>query len=249
MPKGVRVIHKTDSFNEEQTTLFQQYLEELMRHRPVQYVLAEAWFGGLSFYVDENVLIPRPETEELVDWVLKDLELPLAPHFTVLDIGTGSGCIPVSIGKKQKSIRLLACDISPTALAIARKNSMENEVAVDFFSCDIRDISSWDQFPGLNLLVSNPPYIPERQRARMDPHVKNYEPELALFVPDRDPLLYYIVIGQFAKKKLVVGGKIFLELHHDFARNIVQWYRENGFIVELRKDLSGNNRMIRASLK
>ena len=247
--RSERLIHKQHGLTETQTILFRQYLDELRKHRPVQYVLGEAWFAGLRFYVDENVLIPRPETEELVDWVLTDLHsFPLSPGFKALDIGTGSGCIPVSIGKKTKDIHLMACDISTAALDIARKNSLDNQVAVDFFQCDIREASSWEKMPGLNLIISNPPYIPEKQRAQMDQHVKNYEPGLALFVPDKDPLLFYKVIGNFAKKKLLAGGKLFMELHHDFAGETGKWFKENSFSTELRRDLSGKNRMIRAQL-
>ena len=245
MDRSLRVIHKTDPVNETGIMLFQQYMKELMEHRPVQYVLAEAWFAGLKFYVDEKVLIPRPETEELVDWVLVDTPSP-ASDFKALDIGTGSGCIPVSIGKKLPGIQMMACDISPDALEIARKNSMDNRVQVNFFLCDIRDPASWENMPSQDLIVSNPPYIPEKQKDLLDNLVKNFEPALALFVPDDDPIIFYKLIGRFAQKKLLPDGKLFLEIHHDFAKEIVLWYQQNGFSVELRKDLSGKNRMIRA---
>jgi release factor glutamine methyltransferase len=246
MTRSLRLIQRQDELTPSQVLLFQQYLAELMQHRPVQYVLGEAWFAGLRFYVDENVLIPRPETEELVEWILVDLQMPMPPDFRALDIGTGTGCIPISLGKKQKYIQLMACDISPAALDIARKNSITNQVEVAFFLCDIRDAESREKMPALNLIMSNPPYIPEKQKAQLDKHVKLFEPELALFVPNNDPIVFYKLIGQLAKKKLFAGGKLFLELHQDFAREIVHWYRENGFSTELRKDLSGKNRMLRA---
>jgi release factor glutamine methyltransferase len=248
MSKSLRVIHKKEALDENGSGLFRKYGEELQQHRPVQYVLGEAWFAGLRFYVDENVLIPRPETEELLDWVVADLGTPAASGFRILDIGTGSGCIPVSLGKRIPGIQLLACDIDGAALEVARKNSVENQVPVDFIQCDMLDESSWNQIPGINLIISNPPYIPEKQKALLDPHVRLFEPGLALFVPDGDPLLFYKMIGEFAKKKLLRGGKIFLEIHHDFSAQIFLWYRENGFIAELRKDLSGKNRMLRVQI-
>ncbi len=246
MSRTARLIHKHDKFEAPQLHLFQQWLAELSEHRPLQYVLGEAWFEGLRFYVDENVLIPRPETEELVDWVLADLQSFPAPDLRALDIGTGSGCMAISIAKKRKELQLMACDISPDALAIARKNAVANNVEVEFFLCDIRDVSSWGEMPGLHLVISNPPYIPESQKATLDKHVRLFEPELALFVPDEDPILFYKLIGQFARKKLLEGGRLFLELHHDFAWEIMHWFNENGFSSELRKDVSGKSRMLKA---
>jgi release factor glutamine methyltransferase len=246
MSKSLRVLHKRDILPAGQEKLFRQYLEGLLQHRPVQYVLEEAWFAGLRFYVNEQVLIPRPETEELLNWVLETLPAALPPDFSLLDIGTGSGCIPVAIGKKRSDVRLLACDISQAALDIAQKNSRDNSVAVHFFQCDIRDSDSWEGIPPVNCIVSNPPYIPEKQKAQLDPHVRLYEPGLALFVPDQDPLLFYKLIGRFAKRKLLPAGKIFLELHHDFSGAVLDWYRGNGFRTRLRKDLPGKNRMLLA---
>ncbi len=246
MSRTARLIHKHDEFEPSQLHLFQHWLAELSDHRPLQYVLGEAWFAGLRFYVDEHVLIPRPETEELVEWVLADLQSVPAQDLRALDIGTGSGCMAISIAKGRKELEFMACDISAEALAIARKNAVANDVEVEFFLCDIRDVSSWGKIPGFNLVISNPPYIPENQRATLDKHVRLFEPELALFVPDEDPILFYKLLGQFARKKLLAGGRLFLELHHDFAREIMNWFSENGFSSELRKDVSGKNRMLRA---
>jgi len=244
--KSLRVIHKLNEVPEEQEILFRKWFEELMLNRPVQYVLGEAWFSGLRFYVDERVLIPRPETEELVAWVLEDLESLLTEDFKILDIGTGTGCIPVSIGKKRKDLRLLACDFSIPALEVARKNSQDNQVPIEFIYADMLSNSSWDLIPAINMIISNPPYIPGQQRAVLDKHVRNFEPAIALFVPDEDPIVFYKQIGLLAKKKLIGGGKVFLETHHDYSKAVLTWYQENGFTVELRKDLSGKNRMIRA---
>jgi release factor glutamine methyltransferase len=245
MPKSLRVLHKTDVFTIKQEELFQQWLAELLKHRPVQYVLGEAWFGPFPFYVDENVLIPRPETEELADWLLKD-NTDSGPGITLLDIGTGSGCIPVYIKKKRKDFIVMALDISEAALDIAKKNSQVNDTEIEFFLGDIRDAVQWEKLTPVDLIISNPPYVPEKQKGVLDNHVKNFEPALALFVPDEDPILFYKIIGDFAIQKLRPGGALFLEIHHDYAKDIQEWYGRKGFLFELKKDLSGNNRMIKA---
>jgi release factor glutamine methyltransferase len=245
MPKGLRLLQRTDLFTARQEELLRSYIRELTNHRPVQYVLNEAWFGALPFYVDENVLIPRPETEELVEWLLKENTLR-GPGTIVIDIGTGSGCIPVYIKKKRNDFNVLGFDISEAALNIANKNADKLEVYIHFFQCDIRDQYQWRDIPAMDIIVSNPPYIPERQKQNLEKHVRDFEPELALFVPNDDPIIYYKLIGQLALKKLKSGGAVFLEIHHDYANDIMDWYEKNGFFLELRKDLSGNNRMIKA---
>ena len=245
MPKTLRLLQKTDLLSEKQEILFRSYKEELVNHRPVQYVLKEAWFGNMPFYVDENVLIPRPETEELVDWLLKDNSLR-GPGTIVMDIGTGSGCIPVYIKKKRKDFNVMGLDVSEAALEIAKKNADKQDVQIHFFLCDIRDQNQWGKIPAMHLIISNPPYIPEKQKQILEKHVRDFEPGLALFVPDDDPIVFYKLIGHLALQKLMPGGALFLEIHHDYAKDIMDWYEKNGFLLELRKDFSGNNRMIKA---
>jgi release factor glutamine methyltransferase len=244
-PKGLRLIHKSDVLTPEQEVVFNQYLEDLQKQRPVQYVLGEAWFGNLAFYVNEQVLIPRPETEELADWLLND-KVSARPGLSVMDIGTGSGCIAVYLKKKRLDLHVMASDISEAALDIAKKNGKTHNVEINFFLNDIRDNRQWSKLPETDLMVSNPPYIPEKQKNSLDRHVKDFEPALALFVPNEDPIVFYKVIGAFAKTKLKPGGAIFLEIHHDYAREIMDWYTKNEFAIELKKDFSGNNRMIMA---
>jgi release factor glutamine methyltransferase len=244
MPKSLRLLHKTQALTGRQEELLKTFLDELMRNRPVQYVLGEAWFGSLPFFVDENVLIPRPETEELADWLLKD-SLTRGSDESVLDIGTGSGCIPVYLKKKRNNMRVMALDISEAALEIAKKNSRVHEAAVDFFLCDILDPVQREVLPAVDLIISNPPYIPEKQKAFLDKHVKDFEPGLALFVPDEDPVLFYKIIGDLAKKKMNPGGALYLEIHHDYAKEIMKWFKKNDFTLELRQDFSGNNRLIK----
>ncbi len=245
MPKNLRIIHKKDLMAAPQEELFQFYLAELVNHRPVQYVLGEAWFGTMPFYVDEAVLIPRPETEELTDWLLKDISV-FESGPTVIDIGTGSGCIAVYLKKKRKDLKIRALDVSEAALLIAKKNSELLDADLEFILCDILDQSQWTKIDAADVIISNPPYIPENQKLLLEKHVKDFEPELALFVPDADPIIFYKTIGFFAKQKLKPGGMVFLEIHHDYARDIVTWFRNKGFTLELRKDFSGNNRMIKA---
>jgi len=245
MPKSQRVLHKADLLAVQQQEKFEYYLQELMKFRPVQYVLEEAWFGSLLFFVDENVLIPRPETEELTDWLLND-STGREQILSVLDIGTGSGCIPVYIKKKRKDFRVMALDISEGALNIAKKNSRLHDADVDFILMDIRDPDQWRTLPYQDLIISNPPYIPEKQKPSMDKHVKDFEPGVALFVPDEDPIMFYKIIGSFGLQRLKPAGFIFLEIHHDYADQIVDWYGKNGYAFELKKDFSGKSRMIKA---
>jgi release factor glutamine methyltransferase len=245
MPKSLRILNKTGSFSLNQEELFQYYLSELMKFRPVQYVMGEAWFGPFPFFVDENVLIPRPETEELTEWLIQDTTLKESGT-SVLDIGTGSGCIAVYIKKKRKDFKVAGLDISSAALEIARKNSQLNEADVDFILCDIMDTKQWSSLTSTDIIISNPPYIPLKQKEFLDKHVRDSEPSLALFAPDEDPILFYKIIGDIAKQKLLPGGVIFLEIHHDFSKEIMDWYEKNGFSLELKKDFSGKNRMIKA---
>jgi release factor glutamine methyltransferase len=253
MPKGMRLSHKEDILIPGKEEQYRKYLSELLGSRPVQYVLGEAWFGNLSFYVDENVLIPRPETEELVEWLLSDNpavagKTDSGVPVSVLDIGTGSGCIGVYIKKKRADFELIALDVSETALDIAKKNAQIHGVDISYALCDIRNNKQWEKIPATDLIISNPPYIPEKQKQALDKHVRDFEPGLALFVPDDDPILFYHLIADIAKEKLKPGGKLYLEIHHDFAGEIRDWYDRNGFSVELKKDFSGNNRMIKAQL-
>jgi release factor glutamine methyltransferase len=247
LSRGLRMLHKSDLFSMRQEDLFRLYVSELVQNRPVQYVLGEAWFAAMPFYVDENVLIPRPETEELAEWLLDDLKAE-QNNLSVLDIGTGSGAIPVYIKKKKPGFSVSALDISEKALGVAQKNSRIHNTDIDFILCDIRDRGQWSLLPPADIIISNPPYIPEKQKANLEKHVRNYEPGLALFVPDEDPILFYKIICEFALGKLNPRGALFLEIHHDYASLIHDWYHKQGYTVELKKDFSGNNRMIKAFL-
>lgn len=219
------------------------YCRQLSEHRPVQYVLGECWFFGMKMYVDERVLIPRPETEELVDWIIKEVQ----PNCTsVLDVGTGSGCIAIALKKHLPDVQVFACDISNGALEVARKNVVSNNVEIDLIQADFLDVHSWKTLPQCDLIVSNPPYIPFTEKPTMSKHVTSYEPSQALFVDTEDPLKFYRMILEFGRRKLNKGGSIYAETHESFAEEVAKLYQSSGEgEVELRRDMQGKNRMIR----
>ena len=272
MRKIDRIMHKQSPLQPEQLTQMQQYTQELLAHKPVQYVLHEAWFYGMAFYVDENVLIPRPETEELVAWVLEEVGsrkyeggntkpeiggprnegssyiVPLTSYPGILDIGTGSGCIPISLKKKLPQANVYACDVSEQALAVAAKNAATLQTPVQFLQADFLNTGTWPGLPAGDIIVSNPPYIPHHNESSMLQNVLAYEPHLALFVPNEDPLVFYEAIARFAKEKLRAGGSIFVEIHEDQGAQTKALFELNGFVAEVKKDFQGKDRMVRAQL-
>jgi release factor glutamine methyltransferase len=218
------------------------YRSELLAHRPVQYVLHESWFDGLRFYVDENVLIPRPETEELVQWAAETIP----PSGPLLDVGTGSGCIAITLARRLPTLPIHACDISTGALHIASRNADYLGAHITFHHLDFLDRQTWVNLPGVQWLVSNPPYIPLGERFAMAPHVVDAEPALALFVPDTDPLIFYQAIAEYSSRYLQSGGAVFVEIHEGMAGPVAEMLRTHGAAdVEIRKDLSGKDRMIK----
>lgn len=226
---------------------------QLLDNMPVQYVLGEAWFYHLKFKVNKDVLIPRPETEELVTWIMEDIkkENTLSTENRVhslkaLDIGTGSGCIAIALKKNIPEIEMIAIDKSNEALQIAKKNAVLNQANVSFQEADMTNEKLISLLPDLDIIVSNPPYVPVREKKDMQPQVALYEPSQALFVPDEDPLLFYKAIFKIAAKKLVNHGKIYFEIHQDYGKEILILMNQHGFEkVTLRKDLAGNERMVK----
>jgi len=219
-------------------------VERLKLNEPIQYVLGQTEFYGLPFITDKRALIPRPETEELVDWVLQTCPSAVS----LLDIGTGGGCIAVTLAQKLKKSRVYAFDISLDALNLAHENADLNYVFVHFYHCNILKISGFDQ--KFDVIVSNPPYVTHSQKAEMKPNVLEYEPSMALFVQDENPLLFYEHIINFAKKQLNPNGALFFEINHLYGKEIVKLLKLNNFKnIELKKDLSGKNRMIRAEIE
>lgn len=259
-----RLLNKDVLLSPVQTDIFHQYIFGLSKHQPVQYVLQESWFCGMKFYVDQHVLIPRPETEELVEWVAADLAAPLtapssspadapSPHPStgapsILDIGTGSGCIAIALKKRLPKAHIHACDISPEALAIARRNASTLKADIDFLQLDILDSSQWTGLPALDLIVSNPPYIPVKERSVMSPHVVDHEPHLALFVKDDNPGVFYQAIARLGRERLPQGGTLYAEIHEDLAGLVVDIFKEGGYQdITVRKDMQGKNRMVKAT--
>ena len=216
-------------------------LEKLLLHTPVQYVTGHTIFCGLPFIVNENVLIPRPETEELVHEVINALKNK--PQQKILDIGTGSGCIPVSIKKNIPQAEVIAVDLSNGALETAKKNAAANHVDVKFHCIDFTDEAQSATLPSFDIIISNPPYIPENEKELLDKNVTAFEPHLALFVPDNDPLMFYRLIHSFAKTHLNEGGKIFLEMHEEFAKETAALFTGN-YSAEIKKDINGKERML-----
>lgn len=218
----------------------------LANHEPVQYVLGQADFYGLKFKVTPAVLIPRPETEELVYWMLESIE---KSNSTIVDIGTGSGCIPITLKKKMPSASLTGWDISKTALEIAKQNALLNQVDITFKEVDILKDANWPSLPKFDIIVSNPPYIPHSEIGLMPQQVTHFEPNLALFVDNEEPLIFYQKIAKFALQKLNESGQLFFECNEFNAKEVVRILTQLGFSqVELEKDMEGKERMVRGIL-
>ncbi len=227
--------------------LFFNIQQRLLRGEPVQYVLGQADFFGLKFKVDPSVLIPRQETEELVIWALKWLRNEAPDNPAVADIGLGSACIALALKTKRPDIQLFGIEKSPEALRVATENAREliGEQQFAFFCGDILNENDWANFPALDMVISNPPYIPRQEQELMPEHVLAWEPELALFVDDPDALLFYRAIARFALKKLKSGGALFFECNEFNASEVATLLQNLGFsAVELRKDISGADRML-----
>jgi release factor glutamine methyltransferase len=237
-------MHKQSPLSPDRVAKLEQYTRELLANKPVQYVLHEAWFCGMPFYVDEHVLIPRPETEELVEWVVEEA----GNKTSILDIGTGSGCIPVSLKKKLPQVKVYSCDVSSPALMVAAKNAAAQNITVHFIQADFLDASTWPRLPSVDIIVSNPPYIPNNNQHSMLPNVLAYEPHLALFVPNEDALVFYDAIARFAQQKLLPGGCIFVEIHEDLGEKTKSLFESKGFVAEVKKDFQGKDRMVKAEL-
>ncbi|OIP83752.1 MAG: protein-(glutamine-N5) methyltransferase, release factor-specific [Porphyromonadaceae bacterium CG2_30_38_12] len=237
------ILNKNTIFSAIQQEKVKYFVDKLTKREPIQYVLGRTEFYGLQFQVNPSVLIPRPETEELVDWVRISFSTQQA--LRLLDIGTGSGCIAISLKSIFAKSEVTAYDISDAALETARQNAKINDCEIDFRQVDILYPPFWDT--KWDSIVSNPPYIPKTEQSELSAHVLDFEPHTALFVPDSQPLIFYEAIAGFALQHLNSGGMLFLEIHRDFGHQIVQLLEKSGFKeVILRKDLSGNDRMVRA---
>ncbi|RYZ15756.1 MAG: peptide chain release factor N(5)-glutamine methyltransferase [Chitinophagaceae bacterium] len=259
--RGVLGLHADRQLTPEQQVLVLAHAERLAAEEPVQYVLGEAWFYGLRLYVDRAVLIPRPETEELVDWIVRDLrnaypslmekgpaDADRTDLLKILDVGTGSGCIALALKSAIPRAEVWGCDVSETALNVARRNGSDTGIRVDFQGIDFLDEAQQKLLPSVDVLVSNPPYIPWSDKESMHGNVVRYEPHSALFVPNDDALLFYRAIARFAHKRLHSKGIIYLEIHEELGPAVEELFRSEGFgSVEVRKDMQGKDRMVKVT--
>ena len=244
-----RLINKQFPLNEEQLQLLNDYTNELLKHKPVQYVLSEVWFAGMKLYVDENVLIPRPETEELVEWIVKTVASRKSQVASILDIGTGSGCIPVALKKKLLSVEVHALDISEEALTVVKRNAVTQQTEINFHLLNILDKNLWRQLPKFDIIVSNPPYVTQGEASSMQKNVLQYEPHLALFVDDEDAMKFYKAIAEFGLYHLNNNGQIFFEINEMMGKQICDLLNQYRYLnIELKKDLQNKDRMIKATL-
>lgn len=231
-------------------TELQFIAKRLLQGEPIQYVLGQADFCGRTFRVNEHVLIPRPETEELCNWKPLPLPSPKGEGAKILDIGTGSGCIAITLAAMYPEAQVIGWDISEDALEVAKTNAIRNNVNVKFEQVDVLHLTSdilHQTSEALSLIVSNPPYICNKERATMEPNVLEHEPHMALFVPDDDPLLFYRAIAQFGQTALKQGGWLYFEINPLYAREMCDMLRLMSYHdIELKADQYGKQRMIRA---
>jgi len=229
-------------------------LEDLKKEIPIQYILGETAFFGLPFKVNSHVLIPRPETEELVDWILNiEKSESINNGLKILDIGTGSGCIAVSLAKNLIHAQVYALDVSHDALEVAKRNAVLNNVSVEFIQVNMLQPETWNtEFKNLrfDIIVSNPPYVRELEKAQMKSNVVNNEPHLALFVKNEDPLIFYKAITKYAVDNLTTKGSLFFEINEYLGKPMTQLLKSFNFnAIELKQDIFKKDRMIKGTKK
>ena len=222
-----------------------EIIARLKKEEPIQYILEMADFYGLKFKVSPAVLIPRQETEELVYLVKEHLKAGT----TILDIGTGSGCIPIALKKEVPDALVYALDVSKAALSIAKENAQLNRVAVEFSHVDILDKANWESLPQFDIILSNPPYIPRSEEQLMPKWVVEYEPDLALFVEEENPLLFYEIIADFASSHLNKKGLLFFETNEFNAKEVKAALEQKGYTVEIHQDIHNKDRIIKSWLQ
>lgn len=247
------LLQKENELTAADLAKFEVLLGELATGKPIQYIFREAHFYGMIFKVNEEVLIPRPETEELVDWIVETVgSSQFSPDsyrdssLQLLDIGTGSGCIAIALKKHLPQFKVAALDIAPESLAIAQENATLNQVEVEFLQQDILQSRNQKSAIRYSIIVSNPPYITQSEKEQMHQNVLENEPHRALFVSNEQPLVFYEAIADFALQNLEKGGLLFFEINEHLGKETVDLLNHKGFIhIELRKDMQGKNRMIR----
>jgi release factor glutamine methyltransferase len=257
-PHKIKTNREEDILSLDQEVL-SPLIERLRAHEPIQYIMNRCWFYGMELYVDPAVLIPRPETEELVEWVLDDLKKTSPDLFEkhsskpdettrlkIMDACTGSGCIALAIKKNVPLAEVWGTDISEEALNVARRNGASLDIRVDFQGMDFLDLPQQKLLPSVDIVVSNPPYIPRKDKASMQPNVLLYEPTQALFVPDEDALIFYKALLHYCGHRLHENGRIYMEVHENLANEVKELFTTNGYVVEVKKDMQGKERMVRA---
>jgi release factor glutamine methyltransferase len=236
------LLANEEQLNEDDQKEIQKIVARLKNHEPIQYILGTTEFYGLPFHSVPGVLIPRPETEELVQWIIQENK---SSKPSILDIGTGTGCIAISIQKNIPQSTVMACDISPVCIETARRNAIRNTSEVSIFEYDILYNTPEVSFTELDIVVSNPPYIRETEKSLMEKNVLEYEPELALFVPDEKPLIFYERIADFSKIHLKNRGRLYFEINEVFGHECCDMLQQKGFSeIVLKKDIHGKDRMI-----
>jgi release factor glutamine methyltransferase len=245
--KSERLIAISQEMSAEEIQKWKVIKKRLEQGEPIQYVLNQAPFMEWIFFVDSATLIPRPETEELVAWVLSDHNS--AESLKVFDIGTGSGCIAIALQLKRPNWKVIAGDISLAALETAQMNAQKYGAELQLAPLNILDSLANFKPQNFDLIVSNPPYIPLSEQNDMSYHVTGFEPKEALFVPDEQPLLFYAALGKAALLHLREGGMMYVEIHQRFGTAVVELFEQMGFTTTLRKDVQGNDRMVRAVKK
>jgi release factor glutamine methyltransferase len=257
-----RILNKQTLLNSREEEILKDYTAQLLQHKPVQYVLNEAWFAGMKLYVDEAVLIPRPETEELVEWIVSAIQSTKYEiqneansnsevqdvKFKMLDVGTGSGCIAAALKKNLPKAEVTAIDVSEDALKVAKRNAVAYDLDLYFIQVDFLDKQQWKTLSKYDVIVSNPPYIKKREENSMNRNVLEHEPHLALFVPDDDALMFYKALAEFAQLHLNEHGSLYVEINQNLGKQVVELFEEYNYQnIILKKDLQGNDRMIRAT--
>ncbi len=237
-------LNQADQLPEPKIMQIMEIVNRLLNHEPIQYIIGETEFYGLKFTVSPGALIPRAETEELVDWIIREEG---SKAKSLLDIGTGSGCIPIAIDKNTRMELIEGWDISEDALKLAKHNASRNDSKVKFSIQDIFHPTGIAASARWDVIVSNPPYVLMEESALMEKNVVDYEPHVALFVPDHDPLIFYRAIAQFANDHLQLHGFLYFEINESQGSQIVELLLAHGFVdIQRRKDLQGKERMIRA---
>jgi release factor glutamine methyltransferase len=254
-----RLLKKDLELTLQQSGSLDHILARLKQHEPVQYVIGKCWFSGMELYVNSSVLIPRPETEELVDWIIKDVkaagidvferrrsEADQTKSLKILDVGTGSGCIALALKKAMPKAEVWGCDVSDEALVVARRNGSALDIRVDFQGVDFLDLGQQKSLPTVDILVSNPPYVPLSNIGSMRANVVEHEPHTALFVPNNDPLVFYRALALFGRRRLYEHGNIYMEIHEDLSNDVSTLFEAEGYTsIQIRKDMQGKERMVK----